>query len=72
MYLSLHYGRILVSKYGAKSPSLNKNICTALLYWEDINFFCAEPLRYFGLCVILNEVDFCKNINSLRLCLYLP
>lgn len=55
-----------------KGYSLNKNICTALLYWGEKKLFCAELLRYLRLGVILNEADFCKNVNSLRLCLYLP
>lgn len=55
-----------------KGYSHSKNICTALFYWEEKNFFCAEPLRYLCLSVILSEADFCKNINNLRLSLYLP
>lgn len=54
-----------------KDHSLNKNICTALFYRGEIHFFCVKPLRYLYLSVILNEADFCKNNNNLRLCLYL-
>lgn len=54
-----------------KDHSLNKNICTALFYRGEIHFFCVKPLRYLCLSVILNEADFCKNNNNLRLCLYL-
>lgn len=54
-----------------KDHSLNKNICTALFYRGEIHFFCVQPLRYLYLSIILNEADFCKNNNNLRLCLYL-